>query len=90
MASNTPDLEALAESCLHAAKTIKAFLTSSNNGRLAFDAQAMPRFPKSDEATERARNTLRDTAKTLYDLATGPGQSLVESCLTSVSSDTSC
>ncbi|MCJ1475043.1 hypothetical protein MMC13_003703 [Lambiella insularis] len=83
-AINTPDLETLAESCLQSVKTIKEFLATSNGGRLAFDAQALPRFPKCDAATERARNTLRNTAKTLYDLATGPEQSLVESCLTSL------
>jgi len=85
MAIDSPDLEALAESCLQSAKTINAFLATNGHGRLAFDALALSRFPKCDEATERARNTLRDAAKTMYDLATGPEQSLVESSLTSVS-----
>lgn len=85
MAIEYPDLETLAETCLQSAKTIKAFLASNGHGRLAFDPQTPSRFPKCDQATERARNTLRDAAKTMYDLATGPEQSLVESSLTSVS-----
>jgi len=85
MAIEYPDLETLAESCLQSAKTIKVFLEANGHGRLAFDPQALSRFPKCDQATERARNTLRDAAKTMYDLATGPEQSLVESSLTSVS-----
>lgn len=84
MAVDYPDLEDLAESCLQSAKTIKAFLATNGHDRLAFDPVALPRFPKSDEATESARNSLRNAAKMMYDLATGPEQSLVESCLTSV------
>lgn len=86
MASTTPDLEVLAESCLQSAKTIKAFLATNGNDRLAFDTQALPTFPKSDETTERARNDLRNAARTMYDLVTGPQDCLMESSLTSVSS----
>jgi len=86
MATNTTDLVQLAESCLQAAKTIKAFLATSNGGRLAFDTNALPKFPQCDEVTERARDTLRNAAKAMYDLSTGPGQCLMESSLLSVSS----
>lgn len=85
MAIHSLDLETLAETCLQSAKTMKGFLAANGHGTLGFDPLALPRFPKCDEATERARNTLRDAAKTLYDLATGPEQALVENCLTSVS-----
>lgn len=85
MATTSPDLEALAESCLQSAKTIKTFLATSGSGRLAFDQQALPAFPKCDETTERARSDLRNAAGTMYDLATGPEDCLRASCLTSVS-----
>lgn len=86
MASTSPDLEALAESCLQSAKTIKAFLATNGNDRLAFDTQALPTFPKSEGAPERARNDLRNAARTMYDLATGPQECLMEYSVTSVSS----
>lgn len=86
MKTATVDLEALAEVSLQSAKAIKEFLTRNGSGRLAFDAQALPSFPKGDEMTQRARNDLRNAAKTLYDLATGPQECLMESSLTSVSS----
>lgn len=85
MATTTTDLETLAELCLQSAKTIKGFLVSNSSKRLAFDSQAFPSFPQCDETTERARNDLRDAAKTMYDLATGPQECLMESSLTSVS-----
>lgn len=90
MASTSPDLEALAESCLQSAKTIKSFLATQGSDRLAFDTQALSTFPKSDEATDRARSDLRNAAKTMYDLATGPEGCLMESSLTSVSSTGDC
>ena len=86
MDTTTIDLEALAELCLQSAKTIKEFLTTNGSSKLAFDSQALPSFPKGDEMTQRARNDLRNAAKTLYDLVTGPQECLMESSLTSVSS----
>lgn len=86
MASTSPDLEALAETCLEAAKTIKAFLASNGNDRLGFDTQALPTFPKSEGWPERARTDLRNAARTMYDLATGPQECLMEYSVTSVSS----
>lgn len=86
MATDSLNLEALAESCLQSAKTINAFLNDNNgHDRLAFDPLALPAFPKCDEATEQARANLRNAARTMYDLATGPEQYLVESSLISVS-----
>jgi hypothetical protein len=85
MATDTTDLVLLAESCLRAAKIIKAFLATNSGGRLAFDVNALPKFPQCDEATESARDTLRNAAKAIYDLATGPDQCLMESSLLSVS-----
>lgn len=86
MATTSSDLESLAETCLQSAKTIKTFLATNNIGQLGFDTNALPKFPRSDEATERARSDLRNAAKTMYDLATGPQECLMESSLTSVSS----
>lgn len=85
MATSSTDLETLAETCLQSAKTIKAFLAQHDHGRLAFDPQALSAFPKSDEETQRARTALRNAAKTMYDLATGPEECLMESSLLSVS-----
>lgn len=86
MATDSLNLEALAESCLQSAKTINAFLNKDDgHDRLAFDPLALPAFPKCDEATELARTNLRNAARTMYDLATGPEQYLVESSLISVS-----
>ena len=85
MATTSTDLETLAEICLESAKTIKALLAANGSGRLGFDAQAVPSFPKGDEAAERARNELRNAAKTMYDLATGPQECLTESSVLSVS-----
>lgn len=86
MATDSLNLEALAESCLQSAKTINAFLSKDDrHDRLAFDPLALPAFPKCDEATEHARTNLRNAARTMYDLATGPEQYLVESSLISVS-----
>jgi 6-hydroxytryprostatin B O-methyltransferase len=84
MATDTTDLEILAESCLQSAKTIKAFLAANGGGRLAFDPLALPKFPKCDEVTELARSTLRNAAKAMYDLATGPDECLMESSLLSL------
>ena len=81
----TLDIEALAEICLQSAKTIKGFLASEGSGKLAFDAQALPLFPKGDEITQRSRNELRNAAKTLYEMITGPQECLMESSLLSVS-----
>lgn len=86
METTTTDLEALAETCLQSAKEIKGFLATNGSSKLGFDAQALPLFPKGDEKTQRARNDLRNAAKTLYDLVTGPQECLMESSLTSVSS----
>ena len=86
MGTATTDLEALAELCLQCAKTINGFLATNGPSKLAFDTQALPSFPKGDEMTQRARNDLRNAAKTLYDLVTGPQECLMESSLTSVSS----
>ena len=85
MATDTLRLETLAESCLQSAKTIDAFLSTDGRDRLAFDPSALSAFPKCDEATELARTNLRNAARTMYDLATGPEQFLVESSLISVS-----
>lgn len=85
MTTTTTDLETLAEVCLQSAKTIKEFVASNSSKRLAFDSQALLLFPQCDETTERARNDLRNAAKTMYDLATGPQECLMESCLISVS-----
>ena len=85
MASATADLETLAKVCLQEAKTIKKSFPADASGKLGFDAQALPLFPKGDENIQRARNNLRNAAKTLYDLATGPQECLMESSLTSVS-----
>lgn len=85
MATETTDLETLAESCLQSAKTIKAFIDSKGNGRLAFDPNALSTFPKSDAETQHARSNLRNAARAMYDLTTGPEESLMESSLTSVS-----
>ena len=85
MNTATTDLEALAELCLQSAKTIKGFVAVNGPSKLAFDTQALPSFPQGDEMTQRARNDLRNAAKTLYDLVTGPQECLMESSLTSVS-----
>ena len=85
MATTTTDLETLAVLCLQSAKTIKEFLVSNGSERLAFDSQASPLFPQCDETIDRARNELRNAARTMYDLATGPQECLIESSLTSVS-----
>ncbi|KAL8825776.1 MAG: hypothetical protein Q9191_004208 [Dirinaria sp. TL-2023a] len=84
MATTSTDLETLAEICLQSAKNVKASLASHGSGRLGFDALAAPTFPKTDEATEKARSDLRNAARTMYDLATGPQECLMESSLTSV------
>lgn len=81
-----PDLETLAQSCLQSALTIKASLAPDTSPRIGFDALAAPTFPKLDEMAERARSDLRNAARELYDLATGPQECLMESSLTSVSS----
>lgn len=86
MDSAITDLETLAELCLQSAKTIKGFLATNGSSKLAFDTQALPSFPKGDEMIQRTRNDLRNAAKTLYDLVTGPQECLMESSLTSVSS----
>ena len=85
METATTDIEVLAELCLQSAKTLKGFLATKGSKKLAFDAQALPSFPKGDETTQRARDDLRNAAKTLYDLVTGPQECLMESSLTSVS-----
>lgn len=85
MATTSTDLETLAEICLQSAKTVKASLASHGSGKLGFDAPASPTFPKTDEATEKVRSDLRNAARTMYDLATGPQECLMESSLTSVS-----
>ena len=84
-ATESTDLGTLAETCVQSAKAIKAFIDRSGHGRLAFDPLALSTFPKSDEATERARNNLRNAARTMYDLTTGPEEYLMETSLTSVS-----
>jgi hypothetical protein len=85
METNTTDLVLLAEYCLESAKTIKAFLaTNGDDKELGFDADALPRFPECDEATENLRSNLRCAAKRMYDLVTGPDQCLMESSLLSV------
>ncbi|KAL8738676.1 MAG: hypothetical protein Q9181_000560 [Wetmoreana brouardii] len=78
------DLETLANICLQEAKIIKGFFAINGLGKLGFDAQALPSFPKADERTQLARNNLRNAAKTLYDLATGPQECLMESSLVSL------
>ncbi|SLM38598.1 Winged helix-turn-helix DNA-binding domain [Lasallia pustulata] len=83
-ATESTDLGTLAESCVQSAKAIKAFIDSSGHGRLAFDPLALSTFPKSDEVTERARTNLRNAARTMYDLTTGPEEYLMESTLTSL------
>ena len=87
MATQPLDLETLAESCLQSAKAIKTFLKANghDSNSLAFGPLALSAFPKCDAATEQARNSLRDVARTMYELATGPEQCLVESSLLSVS-----
>lgn len=85
METATTDIEVLAELCLQSAKTLKGFLATNGSNKLAFDAQALPSFPKGDETTQRARDDLRNAAKTIYDLVTGPQECLMESSLTSVS-----
>ena len=84
METATNDIEVLAELCFQSAKTLKGFLATNGSNKLAFDAQALPSFPKGDETTQRARDDLRNAAKTLYDLVTGPQECLMESSLISV------
>ncbi|SLM41451.1 Winged helix-turn-helix DNA-binding domain [Lasallia pustulata] len=86
MATQPLDLETLAESCLQSAKAIKTFLKANghDSNSLAFGPLALSAFPKCDAATEQARNSLRDVARTMYELATGPEQCLVESSLLSL------
>ena len=81
-----PDLETLAQSCLQSALTIKASLAPDDTCRIGFDTLAAPTFPKLDETAERARSDLKNAAREMYDLATGPQECLMESSLTSVSS----
>ena len=83
--SSPADLMTLAEACIQEAKTLNESFATNGYGRLGFDSQALPLFPKGDEKTQRARNNLRNAAKTLYDMATGPQECLMESSLTSVS-----
>ena len=78
-------LETLAETCLQEAKALDETLAGKDYGRLGFDSHALSSFPKGDENTQRARDNLRNAAKTLYDMATGPQECLMESSLTSVS-----
>ena len=78
-------LETLAEVCLEEAKALNKSFEANDYGRLGFDAQALSMFPKSDEKTQKARSNLRNAAKALYDMATGPHECLAESSLTSVS-----
>ena len=86
--TNPSNLEALAEACLQEAKTLNEIFAVKGYGRLGFDAQALSSFPKDDEKTQHARNNLRNAAKALYDMATGPQECLTESSLTSVSRST--
>ncbi|KAI4203126.1 MAG: hypothetical protein LQ346_001860 [Caloplaca aetnensis] len=79
-----PDLETLAQSCLQSALTIKASLAPDTTPRIGFDALAAPAFPKLDETAERARSDLKNAAREMYDLATGPQECLMESSLTSL------
>ena len=83
-------LETLAEVCLQEAKTLDKTFAANGYGRLGFDSQALPMFPKSNEETQRARGNLRNAAKALYDMATGPQECLMESSLTSVSQTSPC
>ncbi|KAL8763403.1 MAG: hypothetical protein Q9184_000791 [Pyrenodesmia sp. 2 TL-2023] len=82
--NHQPDLETLAQSCLQSALTIKASLTPDTSPKIGFDALAAPTFPKLDETAERARSDLKNAARELYDLATGPQECLMESSLTSL------
>ncbi len=83
--SKPSGLESLAEVCIQEAKVLNQSFVTNDYGRLGFDSQALPMFPKSNEETQRARNNLRNAAKALYDMATGPQECLMESSLTSVS-----
>lgn len=78
------NLQTLAEACLQEAKSLNESFTREGYGTLGFDTQALPAFPKTDENTQNSRNNLRNAAKTLYDMATGPQECLMESSLTSV------
>ncbi|KAG8525583.1 uncharacterized protein KY384_009227 [Bacidia gigantensis] len=84
MDANQPDLEALAQTCLQEAKTIKTHLAANSLGDLGFSPTALPSFPKTDAQTQQARTNLRNAAKTLYDLTTGPQEGLTELSLTSL------
>ena len=85
METSTNDIEELAELCLQSAKKLKEFLVKSGSDKLGFDAKAPPLFPKGDDTIQRTREDLRNAAKTLNDLVTGPQECLVEASLTSVS-----
>lgn len=73
-------LPSLAESCVETAKTVQAFLDDQGSS----DPTSLASFPKGDEALEKARAKLRNDAKALYDLATGPHEILMENSLLSV------
>lgn len=85
LGTSPSDLQTLAEACLHEAKILNDTFAAKGYGRLGFDSQALSSFPKDDEKTQHARNNLRNAAKALYDMATGPQECLTESSLTSVS-----
>jgi len=72
MAVSTIDLEALAETCLATAKSIKAHLASTGQPQMSFDQNGPSQFPAVPAEIQDARSTLRIASKALYDLVTGP------------------
>jgi len=72
MAVSIIDLEALAETCLAAAKSIKAHLTSTGQPQMSFDQNGPSQFPAVPVEIQNARSTLQMASKALYDLVTGP------------------
>lgn len=83
--SSPVNLETLAITCLREAILLGETFASKGYGRLGFDSQALSSFPKDDEKVQHARNNLRNAAKALYDMASGPQECLTELSLTSVS-----
>ncbi|KAF2087434.1 S-adenosyl-L-methionine-dependent methyltransferase [Saccharata proteae CBS 121410] len=69
-------LESLADQALLAAKQVDGFFSANGLAQPSFEERGPPGYPKMPSDIQAARLRLRDAAKALYDLATGPDEGL--------------
>lgn len=72
--ADVEDLERLAEACLATAKVVKNYLSANGHPQPTFDQNGPAHFPVMSSEADLARAQLRNAAKTLYDLTSGPDE----------------